>query len=151
MWSSFLKHVHISNYYIVHFRLIQCYNGNHLGFPGGSVVKKKPSCQYKRRRLDPWVRRILWRRKGVHSSILAWRIPWTEEPGELRSMGSQSVRHSCVPEHKIKLEELCNNIIISINISVHMRPERVESLHEACKPKVWRAWHYRRLRSPSLQ
>ena len=27
---------------------------------------------------------------ATHSSILAWRIPWTEEPGELQSMGSQS-------------------------------------------------------------
>ena len=34
--------------------------------------------------------------KGMdtHSSILAWRIPWTEEPGELQSMGSQRVRHN---------------------------------------------------------
>ena len=30
---------------------------------------------------------------ATHSSILAWRIPWTEEPGELWSMGSQRVRH----------------------------------------------------------
>ena len=29
----------------------------------------------------------------MHSSILAWRIPWTEEPGGLQSMGSQRVRH----------------------------------------------------------
>ena len=29
----------------------------------------------------------------AHSSILAWRIPWTEEPGGLQSMGSQRVRH----------------------------------------------------------
>ena len=29
----------------------------------------------------------------MHSSILAWRIPWTEEPGGLRSMGSQRVGH----------------------------------------------------------
>ena len=28
-----------------------------------------------------------------HSSTLAWKIPWTEEPGRLRSMGSQRVRH----------------------------------------------------------
>ena len=28
-----------------------------------------------------------------HSSILAWRIPWTEEPGKLQSMGSQRVGH----------------------------------------------------------
>ena len=34
--------------------------------------------------------------KGVatHSSILAWRIPWVEEPGGLHSMGSQRVRHN---------------------------------------------------------
>ena len=34
--------------------------------------------------------------KGMapHSSILAWRIPWTEEPGRLQSMGSQRVRHN---------------------------------------------------------
>ena len=30
---------------------------------------------------------------AAHSSILAWRIPWTEEPGGLQSMGSQRVRH----------------------------------------------------------
>ena len=30
---------------------------------------------------------------ATHSSILAWRIPWTEEPGKLQSMGSQRVRH----------------------------------------------------------
>ena len=29
----------------------------------------------------------------IHSSILAWRIPWTEEPGGLQSMGSQRVKH----------------------------------------------------------
>ena len=32
---------------------------------------------------------------AAHSSILTWRIPWTEEPGGLESMGSQRVRHSC--------------------------------------------------------
>ena len=30
---------------------------------------------------------------ATHSSILAWRILWTEEPGRLQSMGSQRVRH----------------------------------------------------------
>ena len=30
---------------------------------------------------------------ATHSSILAWRTPWTEEPGGLQSMGSQRVRH----------------------------------------------------------
>ena len=31
---------------------------------------------------------------AIHSSILAWRIPWTEEPGKLQSMGSQKVGHN---------------------------------------------------------
>ena len=31
---------------------------------------------------------------ATHSSVLAWRIPWTEELGELQSMGSERVRHS---------------------------------------------------------
>ena len=31
---------------------------------------------------------------GTYSSVLAWRIPWTEEPGGLQSMGSPRVRHS---------------------------------------------------------
>ena len=30
---------------------------------------------------------------ATHSSILAWEIPWTEEPGRLQSMGSHRVRH----------------------------------------------------------
>jgi len=33
---------------------------------------------------------------ATHSSILAWEIPWTEEPGGLQSMGSQRVRHDLV-------------------------------------------------------
>ena len=32
---------------------------------------------------------------ATHSSILVWRIPWTEEPGGLQSMGSQRVGHDC--------------------------------------------------------
>ena len=32
---------------------------------------------------------------AAHSSILAWRIPWPEKPGELQSMGSQKVGHNC--------------------------------------------------------
>ena len=36
---------------------------------------------------------------ATHSSNLAWRIPWTEEPGGLQSMGSQRVGHDLVTEH----------------------------------------------------
>ena len=47
-----------------------------------------------RLRFDPWVGKIPWRKgMATHSSILGWRIPWTEEPGGLQSMGLQRVRH----------------------------------------------------------
>ena len=36
-----------------------------------------------------------------HSSILAWKIPWTEEPGGLQSMGLQKVGHDCTSPHKL--------------------------------------------------
>ena len=38
---------------------------------------------------------------ATHSSILAWKIPWTEEPGWLQSMGLQIVGHNSVPMHEI--------------------------------------------------
>ena len=37
--------------------------------------------------------RLPGRRNGTHFSIFAWKIPWTEEPGGLQSMGLQRVRH----------------------------------------------------------
>ena len=56
----------------------------------------KPACQC--RRYETWVRSLDWENTleesvATHSSILAWIIPWTEEPGRLRSTGSQRVRH----------------------------------------------------------
>ena len=48
-----------------------------------------------------WVQSLGWedpleKEMETHSSVLAWRIPWTEEPGRLQSMGSQRVRHEWV-------------------------------------------------------
>ena len=61
------------------------------------VVQYKESvCRcsgHKRRRFYSWVGKIPWRRKWqTHSSILAWKIPWSEKPGGLQSVGSQRVR-----------------------------------------------------------
>ena len=36
---------------------------------------------------------------AIHSSTLTWKIPWTEEPDKLQSMGSQRVRHDCATSH----------------------------------------------------
>ena len=48
---------------------------------------------------ETWVKSLGWEdplEKGMatHTSILAWEIPWTEEPDGLESMGSQKVRHN---------------------------------------------------------
>ena len=59
---------------------------------------KELTCQCRRcerYRFYHWVEKIPWSRKQqTHSSILAWKIQWTEEPGGLQSMGSQRVRHN---------------------------------------------------------
>ena len=62
------------------------------GLPSGTVLKNLLQCRRQKRcRLSPRVGKIPWRRKVAdHSSIPAWKIPWTEEPGGLQSMGSQS-------------------------------------------------------------
>ena len=57
---------------------------------------KESACQY--RRCVMWVRFLgqedpLEEGMAIYSSILAWEIPWTEEPGGLQSMGSQRVGH----------------------------------------------------------
>ena len=49
-------------------------------------------------RWETWVRSLgqedlLEKEMATHSSIIAWRIPWMEEPGRLQSMGSQRIRH----------------------------------------------------------
>ena len=38
-------------------------------------------------------------RMATHSSVLAWKFPWTKKPGGLHSMGSQRVGHSLASEH----------------------------------------------------
>ena len=58
-----------------------------MGFPGSSqMVKNLPAMQ------ETWVRTLgqedpLEKGMATHSSVLAWEIPWTEEPGGLQSMG----------------------------------------------------------------
>ena len=57
------------------------------------MVKNPPAMQ------ETWVRSLggedpLETEKATHSSVLAWRIPWPEEPGGLQSMGLQRVGHN---------------------------------------------------------
>ena len=66
---------------------------NVTGFPGGSTVKNLPAV------LEMWVQSLgqensLEEGMATHSSILAEKIPWREEPGGLRSMRLQRVGHN---------------------------------------------------------
>ena len=56
------------------------------------TVKRLPAMR------ETWVRFLGWedpleKEMAIHSSTLAWKIPWTEEPGRSQSLGSQRVRH----------------------------------------------------------
>ena len=78
---------------------------NHKAYDGyewtslvAEVVKNPPAKQ------DTWVRSLgqenpLKKGMATHSSILAWKIPWTEEPGRLQSMGLQRVRQNWATKH----------------------------------------------------
>ena len=61
----------------------------YMGFFGDAVVKNLPANAEDMGGEDP-----LEKEMPTHSSILAWEISWTEEPGGLQSMGSQRVRHN---------------------------------------------------------
>ena len=56
------------------------------------MVKRLPAMR------ETWVQPLGWedlleKEMKTHSGILAWKIPWMEEPGRLQSVGSQRVRH----------------------------------------------------------
>ena len=67
------------------------------------MVKHMPAMQ------ETWVQSLGWedpleKEMATHSSTLAWKIPWTEEPGRLQSMGLQTVRHNWVTSfHYVEL------------------------------------------------
>ena len=66
-------------------------------FAGGSAVKNLPAMQ--QTMLETWVQSLgqedpLQEEMVTGSSVLAWEIPWLEEPGQPQSIGSQGVRHN---------------------------------------------------------
>ena len=77
--------------------------------PGGAVVKN-PEMQ------ETWVQSLGWedpleKVMATHSKVLAWRIPWTGEPGRLQSMGSQSqTRLSIHTTHKSQKAQALVNL-----------------------------------------
>jgi len=66
-----------------------------VGFPGSSVVKNLSAnaCSILGLGRSPG------EENGIHSSILAWEIPWTEKPAGLQSMGLQRIGHDLATRH----------------------------------------------------
>ena len=69
------------------------------------MVKNLPAVQETQ---VTWVQSLGWedpleKKMGTHSSILAWKTPWTEECGGLQSMGSQRIGHDFTTEQQLPL------------------------------------------------
>ena len=87
-----------------------------IGFPG-SARGKEPACQCrrcKRHGFDPWVRKIPWWRAWQHTPVFLLRIPRREEPGGVRSKGSQS-------QTWLKQLSMHADTCILFSLSVHSR------------------------------
>ena len=70
------------------------------GRPGGAEVKSLPAMQEMQETSSiPGSKDPLEGEMATHSSILAWKIPWTEEPGGIQSKGSQRVTQLCPSSH----------------------------------------------------
>ena len=96
---KFITQITLKGVYNAHFQIEVIKHENCLQYDNIRVslmtqmLKNLPAMQ------ETWVQSLgqedfLEEGMATHSSILAWRIPWTEEPGGLQSMGSQSVGHN---------------------------------------------------------
>jgi len=83
------------------------------------TVKNLPAVQ--ETQCSPWVGKIpLEKEMATHSSILAWRIPWTEEPGGPQSMGSQNqtrLSNSLTHTHTHTHTHTMGRLFIQVSIS----------------------------------
>ena len=85
-YMSIYVYMHIYIYIYVHICV-------YMAFLVAQMVKNQPAMQ------EIWIQSLGWedpleKVMAIHSNILAWRIPWTKEPGELQSMESQRVEHN---------------------------------------------------------
>ena len=92
------------------------------------MVKNPPATQETQVQCLAW-EDPLEKGKATHSSILAWRIPWAEEPGGLQSMGSQRIRHGWVT-NSFFFSTTLNNIEIFTHKYFNLRQRLLTSAHE---------------------
>ena len=101
-------------------------------WPATSCSIKPPGCQKK-----------VLARSLTHSTTLAWKIPWTEEPGRLQFMGSQRVRHIRATEHArshARTQEKGKTHLISPvpYIRCRVRLQTETSIGPSCQDIHWR-------------
>ena len=86
---------------------------------------------------------LLEKEMAIHSSILAWRIPWTEKPGRLQSMGSQRAKHDWVTSLSLMNSVFCTStlfppllqeeVVISRERSLSLDLEQVQKMKLSIK------------------
>ena len=98
--------------------------GNSWASCVAQLVKNLPAMQ------ETWAQSLGWEDPleegiAIHSSILAWRIPWTEEPVRLQSMGLQRVGHGCLG-HGVWAVNSTRETLKALVLSVTLRGPGVE-------------------------
>ena len=73
---------------------------------------------------------LLEKAMGTYCSILAWRIPWTEEPGGLQSMGSQRDGHDLATKRLCKTQKLLSHLPLLRNLPKEMLQQNKEANQE---------------------
>ena len=109
-----------------------------VGFPRSRGAEES-ACQcgsHRRCGFDSWVgEETLEKGVAIHSSILAWRIPWTEKPGRLQFVGSQRVRHNWATNtHTQKVRTWYSRVAKGCAAKAH---EKWQSMESECDRLDW--------------
>ena len=120
-----------------------------LGFPGSSDSKKKKKIclQCRRTRFDPAWEDPLEKKTTTHSSILAWKTPWTEEPGGLQSMGLRRIRDDWATDtFTLRKTEGTTEVTQDLNLTPEKHKDKYNSLSAVCLFRLLLGEHRQALR-----
>ena len=95
----------------------------------------EPTCQCRRCGFNPWVGKIPWRREW-HSSIITWKVPWTEEPGGPQSLGSQK------SQTRLSFPCFLSHLVLQSPVQTHPLLQRkamplLPFLHRRVEARLW--------------